>query len=349
MKEMPMKKALALIVLLVCVVSFAMSQNTGKPIITVLPFSTTKLSESESKLFIDFISNYVHKTEKFEVIDPTQRETILNEIQFSLSGCTTEDCQLEVGRMLSANQIIVGSVGSIGKIYILNMKIIEVETGKTLSTASEQFDSIEDLIYESEAVVFELVSYEAEAADAETAGADEPAVKEERTKPVKVKSTTPREPLVKFDKVVLNLIPAGQLPFGGDNDFYDIGAGALFSSDIYFQDFPVFLSLDAGFSFVPLDTATEVLSIVSYGGGAGYRFKVGDKGSVLTAVKGGYSYAYLSDDGGTDSVPWVFTEIAYLHRLNKNMLLLFAAGYRNFLGLYHDVPIGVGATIELGS
>ena len=38
-------------------------------------------------------------------IEVSQRDNILKEMEFSLSGCSDESCMLEVGKMLSAESI----------------------------------------------------------------------------------------------------------------------------------------------------------------------------------------------------------------------------------------------------
>ncbi len=111
-------------------------------------------------MFVDFLSGHIVKTGKYKVIDRMQRENILTELEFSLSGCADESCQLQIGRMLTAKQIIVGSLGRIGNTYILNIKLIEVETGLTIVTASEMYKTIDELVIDSENLVSILIGTE---------------------------------------------------------------------------------------------------------------------------------------------------------------------------------------------
>lgn len=54
-----------------------------------------------------------------------QRENILDELEFSNSGCTDENCQFEIGKLLQARQMIVGSMGTFGNMHLLNIKLVE--------------------------------------------------------------------------------------------------------------------------------------------------------------------------------------------------------------------------------
>lgn len=99
----------------------AFGQNREAPVITVLDFQASGISEGEITIFTDFIASHIVGTGKYTVIDRMQRRAILEEIEFSNADCTDEACQLEIGKLLSASQIIVGSLGKFGAKYILNI------------------------------------------------------------------------------------------------------------------------------------------------------------------------------------------------------------------------------------
>lgn len=109
---------------------FASAQQ--KPVITVLDFKASGVSEREMKSIISLLSNSLFKTGKFTVIDVEQRESILREIEFSLSDCVEETCQIEIGKQLSAELIVVGGIDKVGDNFILAAKIIETQTARTI-------------------------------------------------------------------------------------------------------------------------------------------------------------------------------------------------------------------------
>lgn len=129
------------------------------PLVTVLDFTIENLSKAEGMIIVDLLSNYLFETNRFRVLDRGQRDNILLEINFSLSGCADELCQLEVGKMLAADKIVVGSLGRIGNRYIINTKLIEVPTGETVSTSQEIYRSIDDLIDNCQNIIEELSDY----------------------------------------------------------------------------------------------------------------------------------------------------------------------------------------------
>ena len=139
-----------------------------------MDFETSNISAGDMKLIISLISSHLFQADQFTVIDVAQRDTILEEIKFSLSGCSDESCQIEIGKLLSAEFIIVGSIGKVGNKYVLSMRLLEVSTSKTMNTADGVFDNIDLLVEGLEPLVFSLAGLESEAGAviAETGDAD---------------------------------------------------------------------------------------------------------------------------------------------------------------------------------
>jgi tetratricopeptide (TPR) repeat protein len=133
------------------------AQQDTRPIVGVLNFQASGISKTELEIFLDYLSSSIAATGKYRIIDRTQRETILKEIEFSLSDCTDEKCQLEIGKLLSANQIIVGSLGKVSNRYLLTIKLIDVETAEAIRSVSEKYESMDALIDNSPELVSQLL------------------------------------------------------------------------------------------------------------------------------------------------------------------------------------------------
>jgi branched-chain amino acid transport system substrate-binding protein len=116
------------------------------PIITVLDFKTNNISASDMRSIISLLSSALFKTGRFRVIDVTQRDTLLQELEFSMSGCTDESCQLKIGKMLSAEQIIVGDIAKVGSRYMLSSKMLQTETAGTLASADGIYPTMDALV-----------------------------------------------------------------------------------------------------------------------------------------------------------------------------------------------------------
>jgi len=63
-------------------------------------------------------------------------EDILAEQSLQLSGCTSTECAVEVGKVLGVTEMVAGSVGHIGSVFTVNLRLIDVETGAVVAAES---------------------------------------------------------------------------------------------------------------------------------------------------------------------------------------------------------------------
>lgn len=177
MKKWAIKRAKYPILVVCLLFCLSVLHSEEKPIVTVMDFETSNISAGDMKLIISLISSHLFQADQFTVIDVAQRDTILEEIKFSLSGCSDESCQIEIGKLLSAEFIIVGSIGKLGNRYALSMRLLDVSTSKTMNTADGVFADIDLLVEGLEPLVFSLAGLEGEAdaaSAAQGAEVDEP-------------------------------------------------------------------------------------------------------------------------------------------------------------------------------
>ena len=147
---------MSVVFLALCCALGAHAQQS-KPILSILDLRTSGVSKADADVLLDYLSSHIVESGEYTVIDRSQRETVLKEIEFSQSECTDEACQLRIGKLLSANRIVIGSVGKLEQIYLLNLKMIEVETGKLLKAVSGQYKSVAEMIGDGKNLVRSLV------------------------------------------------------------------------------------------------------------------------------------------------------------------------------------------------
>lgn len=129
------------------------------PIVTVFDFEYEGISENEANFLVDFLGGALFDTGNYRIIDRTQREAILSEIEFSLSGCTDETCQLEAGKLLAADYMVVGSLGKVGSRFVINAKLIDVESGETVLSARDIYSDVDSMLDGCDELAIELSVY----------------------------------------------------------------------------------------------------------------------------------------------------------------------------------------------
>jgi len=102
--------------------------------IAVFDFENNGLENNEVRQLLTRLESELVKLGDFKVVERNEIEEVLQEQKLQISGIT-EQTIIDVGNILSANQIILGSVGSIGGLYTLSAKLVDVKSGELLITS----------------------------------------------------------------------------------------------------------------------------------------------------------------------------------------------------------------------
>lgn len=105
--------------------------------IAVMDLEGLGLSSVESRIITSRLRTDLVNTQKFVVIERAKMNDILQEQGFQLSGCTSDECVIEAGKILGVQAIVAGELGKLGDMYTLSIRLVDVETGTVLSTATD--------------------------------------------------------------------------------------------------------------------------------------------------------------------------------------------------------------------
>lgn len=105
--------------------------------IAVLDLDPIGVSQAESQTLTDRFRSELVNTGRFTVIERAEMDEILKEQAFQQTGCTTDACAVEIGKLLNVRRIVAGSIGKIGRVYTISLRVIDVESGVIVSTFTE--------------------------------------------------------------------------------------------------------------------------------------------------------------------------------------------------------------------
>ena len=136
--------------LMVVVMLLSANAGTEKPRVAVLQLKSDGISKSESQTMTDRLRVELVKSNEFAIIERGEMDEILKEQGFQMSGCTGSECAVEAGKLLSANQICAGSIGRVGSLFTLSVRLIDVESGQIIKSVTEDCKCpIEDVLTKS--------------------------------------------------------------------------------------------------------------------------------------------------------------------------------------------------------
>jgi TolB-like protein len=145
--------ALLAALLLSATVIFAQTKQVRpkKLTIAVMDFDAREgIARGEAASLSDVLSAQLVGTKEFSVVDRNRIKNILTEQGFQQSeACSQVECIVEAGKILKVEKMFAGVVGKIGRIYNVNIQVIDISTGQIEINKSYNHDGdIEELVQE---------------------------------------------------------------------------------------------------------------------------------------------------------------------------------------------------------
>ncbi len=142
--------------LLLFTLLFEANAQSNQPRIAVLPLNHINVSKSDAEAITGLFETALVKTEIFDVIEQGQVNKILEAQEYSMSDFTDEQSAVEFGKLLAAEQIVLGSVSQIGSLYVINAKLIDVQTGSHIKADKVDASTIEKLAGQVDLLAFKI-------------------------------------------------------------------------------------------------------------------------------------------------------------------------------------------------
>ncbi|MFH0883703.1 MAG: PEGA domain-containing protein [bacterium] len=110
----------------------AVAQSTGRTNIAILDLELSgDIKEGYSRTLSDKLRQELFMVGRYNVIERSRMEDVLNEQGFQLS-CVSTECAVQAGQLLGVEEIIAGSLGLVGNTYSLIIRRIDVGSGQII-------------------------------------------------------------------------------------------------------------------------------------------------------------------------------------------------------------------------
>jgi hypothetical protein len=131
MKILPRISAITLILLL-------FSNIFAKQTLAVLPFYSSNIDIKETGDATEKLRSELSKKQLYTVMNGKEMETLLSEQGFDPSApCNELSCAVTLGQLLAVDNIVIGNIGKVGTTYMINIKIINVNSGSIYKDIAE--------------------------------------------------------------------------------------------------------------------------------------------------------------------------------------------------------------------
>ena len=106
--------------------------------LSLLPIEGTNISEAVRLASYNKLETALIESGRFKVIEKAKRDEILKEQKEQWSGCFEDSCIIEIGKLLGATYLIMGDIIALGKLYQINIKIIDIEKGVVIEKVTKE-------------------------------------------------------------------------------------------------------------------------------------------------------------------------------------------------------------------
>jgi len=122
-------KIILQVINIVIILLLSVSSYAEKMRIVVMDFKADGVTNAVAARVSELIRTEMINSGEFLIIERKQMDMIFKEQGFQKTGCTDESCAVEIGRLLSARKILIGTVMKLGEAIIINGRIVDVEKG----------------------------------------------------------------------------------------------------------------------------------------------------------------------------------------------------------------------------
>lgn len=137
-----MKKWLWVFLFMWCMISTA---KTDEVTLAVMEMDPVGVSKDTAQIVTELLHTELFKTSLFDMVERRQIRKVLEEYSLQLAGLTGDEYEIRLGQLLSADKVLVGTVGKLGDSFIINARIIDVEKGTMDFAESTKVESESEL------------------------------------------------------------------------------------------------------------------------------------------------------------------------------------------------------------
>ncbi len=135
----------------------ALAEDSKKPTLLLVPVVAPKPLANDATTLTNLIRVEIGKTSKHRLVSPEELGAIDKELTRQLSGgCDEASCITEVGGALGAQYLVSGSLGKLGKVYVLTLKLVDIEKVTSIGNSSTTAYTLEDFIGKVEEATLDL-------------------------------------------------------------------------------------------------------------------------------------------------------------------------------------------------
>ena len=107
--------------------------------IAIIDFDGINVSEDNAKALTNRLTTEMIALGIYQILERSEMKQLLNEQKFQYSGCVDTQCAVEVGKLLGAKYMVVGTVTKVGETFAIDARMLDVKTGESYISAKYNY------------------------------------------------------------------------------------------------------------------------------------------------------------------------------------------------------------------
>ena len=134
-----------IIFLIILIQSLFSQQNS----IAVIDFENINIRKTDADALSQRLTSELINLNNFTVLERSLIHQVMDEQKFQYSGAVDSQTISDIGSMIGADYVVIGSISKIGGIYFsIDARMIEVKSSKSIKSANYDGNDIGDLLKE---------------------------------------------------------------------------------------------------------------------------------------------------------------------------------------------------------
>jgi PBP1b-binding outer membrane lipoprotein LpoB len=110
----------------------------SKSNVAVLELAGESITKSEASTLTMKLSGELMESGRYNIMERSQMNSILLEQGFQQTGCVSDACMVEMGQLIGVDKLVAGSVGRVGDVWLISLRLIDVQTGMILKSSNHE-------------------------------------------------------------------------------------------------------------------------------------------------------------------------------------------------------------------
>jgi len=102
--------------------------------IAIIDFEGIGISNDEARVLTQRLTSEMINIGVYQVLERSEMKRLLDEQKFQYSGCVDLNCAVELGKMLGAKYMVVGTISNVGRTFTVDSRLIYVESSEAYAS-----------------------------------------------------------------------------------------------------------------------------------------------------------------------------------------------------------------------